>query len=82
MATPEVQALLSGSGNFDALIVQLQSADNDLRKGAEEIYEQLKDQADVCFQYLMQHLRASLSEESRQFCGILLRKVGGDELCT
>ncbi|MEW5314066.1 MAG: hypothetical protein WDW38_005590 [Sanguina aurantia] len=75
MATPEVQALLSGSGNFDALIVQLQSADNDLRKGAEEIYEQLKDQADVCFQYLMQHLRASPSEESRQFCGILLRKV-------
>lgn len=76
MASQEVQALLSGGASFEGLVAQLLVPDNDLRKHAEGVFEQLKeDHADACVQLLVNALRRSQSEEYRSFSAIMLRKV-------
>jgi hypothetical protein len=68
------QALASTS-NFELLVAQLLSADNDARKNAEALYEQVKGFPDQCVAMLVHVMKASPSVEHRAFCAVMLRKV-------
>jgi hypothetical protein len=61
---------------FETLVGQLLSQDNATRKAAEGVYEQLKKHPDGCLDLLLRCLRTSPAVENRQFCAIMLRKVG------
>lgn len=60
---------------FESLVQQLLSTDNNIRKNAETLYEQLKKHPDGCLDLLLRCLRQSQQVENRQFCAIMLRKV-------
>lgn len=75
MSSAEVQAVLASPANFELLVGQLLSADNDARKHAEVIFEQLKAHPDACATHLLRTLRQSPSLENRSFSAIMLRKV-------
>lgn len=61
---------------FESLVQQLLSADNASRKQAEDVYEQLKSHPDGVLELLLRCLRTSPHVQNRQFCAIMLRKVG------
>ena len=71
------QALLTGDvAAFDALIQQLMSADNDGRKQAESLLEQLKQHStDLVVGNLMRLMRQSQNTASRDMSAVMLRKV-------
>lgn len=80
MGTPTVESELAvlltpDSARFEALIAGLMSPDNSRRKMAELVFTQLKNQPDLCTQYLVNTLRRSAAKENRAFCALLLRKV-------
>ena len=71
------QALLAGdAAAFEALIQQLMSADNDGRKQAESLLEQLKQHStDLVIGNLMRVMRTSQNPASRDMGAVMLRKV-------
>lgn len=79
MSAAEAQAVLANPANFEALVAQLLVADNEARKHAEAVFEQLKTQPNGCIQHLLRCLRQSPNEENRAFCAIMLRKVRGQQ---
>ena len=60
---------------FEQLVSQLLSADNESRKQAEAAFEQLKANPDVCCGNLMAVMRTSGNAEHRSFAAIMLRKA-------
>lgn len=74
------QALLAGdAGAFQALVVQMLDQDNDARKAAEAVFEQLKESPDVLTTHLLQALRRSAVSEHRSFCAVMLRKASAEQ---
>ena len=71
------QALLTGdAAAFEALIQQLMSADNESRKQAESLLEQLKQHStDLVVGNLMRLMRQSQNPASRDMGAVMLRKV-------
>ena len=71
------QALLSGdAAAFEALIQQLMSADNEARKQAESLLDQLKQHStDLVVGNLMRLMRQSQNPASRDMGAVMLRKV-------
>ena len=71
------QALLSGdAAAFEALIQQLMSADNDSRKQAESLLDQLKQHStDLVVGNLIRLMRQSQNPASRDMGAVMLRKV-------
>ena len=71
------QALLSGdAAAFEALIQQLMSADNEARKQAESLLDQLKQHStDLVVGNLMRLTRQSQNPASRDMGAVMLRKV-------
>jgi hypothetical protein len=57
-------------------VQQLLAQDNATRQAAEGVYEQLKKHPDGCLDLLLRCLRTSQAVENRQFCAIMMRKVG------
>ncbi|KAA6426387.1 MAG: Embryo defective [Trebouxia sp. A1-2] len=70
------QALLSGdAAAFEALIQQLMSADNEARKQAESLLDQLKQHStDLVVGNLMRLMRQSQNPASRDMGAVMLRK--------
>ncbi len=71
------QALLSGdAAAFEALVQQLMSADNEARKQAESLLDQLKQHStDLVVGNLMQLMRQSQNPASKDMGAVMLRKV-------
>ncbi len=71
------QALLSGdAAAFEALVQQLMSADNESRKQAESLLDQLKQHStDLVVGNLMRLMRQSQNPASRDMGAVMLRKV-------
>ena len=71
------QALLAGdAAAFEALIQQLMSADNNGRKQAESLLDQLKQHStDLVVGNLIQLMRQSQNPASRDMGAVMLRKV-------
>ncbi len=71
------QALLSGdAAAFEALIQQLMFADNDSRKQAESLLDQLKQHStDLVVGNLIRLMRQSQNPASRDMGAVMLRKV-------
>lgn len=71
------QALLSGdAAAFEALIQQLMSADNEARKQAESLLDQLKQHStDLVVGNLMRLMRQSQNPASRDMGAVMLRKA-------
>lgn len=61
---------------FAGLITQLLSADNEQRKAAEALFEQCKQQPEMCAINLLAAMRQAPDIEHRSFAAIMLRKVG------
>jgi hypothetical protein len=61
---------------FNSLITQLLSADNEQRKQAEALFEQVKQQPEACAGNLLATLRTAPELEHRSFAAIMMRKVG------
>eukprot|EP00775_Hariotina_reticulata_P003510 gene3510-3780_t len=71
----DAQAIIGNPANFELLVQQLLSADNQSRKHAEAVFEALKAHPDACLQLLLRCLRQSDKVENRSFCAIMLRKA-------
>lgn len=69
-------AQLSSPAGFSQLVQQLLSAENEPRKHAEALFEQLKQHPDACAGNLLAVVRSSPDVEHRSFAAIMLRKVG------
>ena len=71
------QALLSGdAAAFESLIQQLMSADNEARRQAESLLDQLKQHStDLVVGNLMRLMRQSQNPASRDMGAVMLRKV-------
>jgi hypothetical protein len=72
-----LQGLVQGTSNFDVLVTELMSPNNDSRKAAEAIFQDLKKHPDACLSNLIRGLGSFPSVESRSYCAIILRKVRG-----
>lgn len=75
MATMDVASLLSGGANFEGLLTQLMLPDDEVRSGAEAVFEQLKQHPDALISNFLVVMRQSQNVEHRQFAAIMLRKV-------
>ncbi len=76
MSAAQIQAVLASPESFAGLVGQTLSTDNQLRKGAEDLYRELqKARPDACATNLLQLLRTSPSPEVRSTCAVYLRKV-------
>eukprot|EP00879_Flechtneria_rotunda_P032117 GHRR01035274.1.p1 GENE.GHRR01035274.1~~GHRR01035274.1.p1 ORF type:complete len:211 (+),score=79.96 GHRR01035274.1:166-798(+) len=75
MSAGEVQLLIGNPANFELLVQQLLSTDNDSRQQAERVYEALKAHPDACLELLLRTMRQSEKLEHRSFCAIMLRKA-------
>jgi hypothetical protein len=71
----DAQAIIGNPANFELLVQQLLSADNQGRKHAEAVFESVKAHPNACLQLLLRSLRHSDKVENRSFCAIMLRKV-------
>jgi hypothetical protein len=75
MATMDVASLLSGGPNFEGLLTQLMLPDDEVRSGAEAVFEQLKLHPDALISNFLVVMRQSQNVEHRQFAVIMLREV-------
>ena len=71
-----MSALLGGDRQaFQALLSSLMSAENSARSQAENAFQELQKQPDVCANLLIQGLRSSDAQELRSLSAVLLRRV-------
>ncbi|CAG9464330.1 unnamed protein product [Pedinophyceae sp. YPF-701] len=69
------QKLMHGDlATFEALLDRLMSSNNDERSAAQETLERLQQSADLAAQHLVQALRRSTNEQSRNMAAVLLRR--------
>lgn len=72
-----VAALAANPAQFEGLVAQLQDANNERRKAAEDVFNALKENPDLCMSCLVQTLRTCANLEARLFCSVMIRKVSG-----
>lgn len=81
MSAAQIQIILSSLDSFAGLIGQVLGADNASRRGAEDLYAQLKKaRPDACATSLLQLMRTSDRSDVRSTCAVFLRKVCGRQL--
>ncbi len=70
-----VNALLAGTADFELLVSQLLTNDNDARGQAEAVFVQLKKHADACVTLLVKSLRSSPNAEHKSLSAVMIRRV-------
>eukprot|EP00698_Gefionella_okellyi_P011181 TRINITY_DN2935_c0_g1_i1.p1 TRINITY_DN2935_c0_g1~~TRINITY_DN2935_c0_g1_i1.p1 ORF type:complete len:1109 (-),score=299.02 TRINITY_DN2935_c0_g1_i1:650-3934(-) len=66
---------MASVADFEQILFQILSPDNDVRKHAETLFEQAKQYPDQMITFLIQLLRASQYAEVRALCAVMVRRL-------